>query len=101
VVVAAAEVINVTLAEYRAAAGRLRFSGTVTPARSLRLTIKWYDGTNTVGIVATPTSDATGVWNVDVKGVTGTIQDPTASGATQYIVTSPSGAVRTGTITRR
>ena len=102
VVVAGAETINVTLAEFRTGGARLRFSGTISPVTSppQRLTIKWYDGTNTVSIVATPQANTTGAWTVDLKPATG-IQDPRNSGATQYIVTSPSGASRTGTIAVR
>jgi hypothetical protein len=102
VIVGASETVTITLAEYRRNQGRLRITGTVSPATNppQRLEIRWANGTNTVSVVATPVADAVGNWAIDIRGATG-IQNPDGTGATQVRVTAPAGGNATRPIAFR
>jgi len=100
VTVSGAEQIGIALAEFRTGQLRLRINGTISPIALQTVTIKWANGRDTTSVVARPTSDATGAWAIDLRGVSG-IQDPRNSGATSVVVTGPGGGRQVLNLTTR
>lgn len=95
---AASQTINVTRAQYTRSSARLRIDGTVSPVTTppQRLELRWANGSNTTSLVATAVPDATGLWTIDLRGVTG-IQNPDNSKANQGVVTIPGSAAQVTT----
>lgn len=88
VTVAAAETVSITRAEYVVSKGRLRASGTISPAASQTITLAFLNSAGAVvGSAGTAVAGALGNWAIDAAM-------PLPAGASRLRATSSNGTVR-------
>jgi hypothetical protein len=91
--VAAAETVNITLAEYIVSKSRIKVNGSISPASNQTVRVDFVNAAGTVlGLAGTVTAGATGSWLLDT-----TVAKPT--GTTAVKATSSNGTVRTLALT--
>lgn len=90
--VSAGETLAIARAEYIVSKGRLRAQGTLSPVAQQTVRLDFINSAGTVlGYAGTATTDATGLWQLDVAV-------PLPSGANRLRATSSNGTVRTGAL---
>ena len=88
--------IVVRLSEFRTSRLQWRVSGLATPSSNQSVTIAYDNGTAAGTVIGTANVVA-GVWTLDIRNATGTL-NPTTSGATRIRVTSTRGGRTTATL---
>lgn len=90
--VAAGETVAITRAEYVVSKGRLRAQGTVSPVAQQAVRVEFANSAGAVlGYAGTATTDASGLWQLDVSV-------PLPTGANRLRATTSNGSVRTATL---